>query len=74
MARALVGPRMQARLIDALGTNGRVVSKQDLCRTLRLDSTRELDALVARTHTVLTNAGAPGITNVWGVGYARRDH
>lgn len=67
MARSITGPRMQARLLDAL-EGGNVRTMEDLERALRV-SHRELLALAEETRRVRREAGGPAPVNVWGVGF-----
>jgi DNA-binding response OmpR family regulator len=75
MARSLTGMRMQGRLLDILrGEPTRVFTKDELMRKLRLNSTRELDALAMKTREQCRKGGCPAPTNVWGVGYRMEDY
>ncbi|RKQ90534.1 hypothetical protein C8N24_0339 [Solirubrobacter pauli] len=73
MARALTGPRMQARLISTLGSRPGTWTNPQLCKALGLDTVAELAQLADATRAVCQEHGRPYPSNVWGIGYQISD-
>ena len=71
MARAMLGMKMQGRLLDLLHDR-KVHTTDALAKSLRC-SNREVEALAAVTRQQCMKGGTPYPHNIWGVGYKMSD-